>query len=240
MDEDKQKDMIVALYNQAMEDLRHRARVEWQTFIVVNIIYGAGIKKLLDSPKECFTPFGALILTTATGLFTFIWLVRFYGTAQRSEFPRRVRNRIQKYAKTELGPCTGGISIPGLIPSPDITGGYPRWRKRELFERKLFETRWWRRGKKRKRASSVTGSGGSWPLWTYRGICIAIGLYWITFEVILWGYKTEGVFKKMPEWVDDYWFIVGPIVSLLGVFLALYIDKKLVNGTGENASGSEE
>jgi hypothetical protein len=39
---------ITAIYNQAMEEIRDRCKVEWQTFAVVNVIYGAALKGLYD------------------------------------------------------------------------------------------------------------------------------------------------------------------------------------------------
>ncbi len=57
MSEDKHNDLAIALYTQAMEDLRHRAKVEWQTFAVLNVVYIAGIKILIDLEK-CFVHLG--------------------------------------------------------------------------------------------------------------------------------------------------------------------------------------
>ncbi len=77
---------LSTIYTQAMEDFRHRVRVEWQTFAVVNVIYAAGIKALIDSDDNCFSLFGASVLTIAVLLFSAIWCIRIYGNAYRTEF----------------------------------------------------------------------------------------------------------------------------------------------------------
>ena len=63
-DDNKRTNIIIALYNQAMEDIRDRRRVEWQTFAVVNVVY-LGLLKVLYDYKCALTLFQAIMITIA-------------------------------------------------------------------------------------------------------------------------------------------------------------------------------
>jgi hypothetical protein len=48
LNKEKRIDTAIALYTQAMEDIRDRRHIEWQTFAVVNVIYLGLLKVLYD------------------------------------------------------------------------------------------------------------------------------------------------------------------------------------------------
>jgi hypothetical protein len=56
MSEDKHDNVIIELYKQAMEEIHERRRIEWQTFIAVNAIYGIGLKLLYSQTCKLTIP----------------------------------------------------------------------------------------------------------------------------------------------------------------------------------------
>jgi hypothetical protein len=144
LNKEKRVDIAIALYTQAMEDIRDRRHIEWQTFAVVNVIY-LGLLKVLYDYKDKIGGWYVLGIFLIVTLFTYIWFIRIYGNSRRYDFPMQMRNRIQKNLSCDP-------NIRDLIPplSVDTYGGFRRYK-------------------------------GDWPLWSYRGICVVLWLYWAVF-----------------------------------------------------------
>jgi hypothetical protein len=115
------QNLIIALYTQAMEDLRHRNQLEWQTFAVVNVIY-LGLLKVLYDYKCTITPFWAVMSTIFVIVFTWIWFIRIWGNAKRAFFATKMRNNIQRYVKSKPSLCD-------LIPCRNVGGGWKWWNR---------------------------------------------------------------------------------------------------------------
>ena len=176
MNEANRVNLIVAVYNKAMEEIIERRKTEWQTFLAANAIYGLALKGLHDF-ESMLTPFSAAIVTFSAGLFTYIWLIRVYGNSMRAHFSREIRNNIQRI---------DGV-VNGLIPSTDRAGGFVYWNRRYLS---------WKRAKLEKDDKK---GDRAWPLWGQRGICIVMSLYYLAFVAAVWFYRTD----PRPAWITE-------------------------------------
>jgi protein-S-isoprenylcysteine O-methyltransferase Ste14 len=102
--DDERADLTVALYNQAMEELRHRRSLEWQTLIVVNIVYGFALKILHDFSGRLTFSESAMVIIAVT-FFTYIWFVRIHINSWRMERYLGARERIHKKLRDNI--CRG-------------------------------------------------------------------------------------------------------------------------------------
>lgn len=87
-------EMRATVYTQAMEEIRDRRKIEWQTFAVVNVIYGVALKALWNY-KGNIEYFAASVIACFVFFFTWVWFIRIYGNGKRCDHPRIVRCRIQ-------------------------------------------------------------------------------------------------------------------------------------------------
>lgn len=90
---------LLVFYKEAMEELRERRRIEWQTFIVVNGVY-LGLLKILQDLGSV-SVFQAVLATIVISLFSYIWYIRIYGNAMRFAVLQKMRNDIQKCYKCD-------------------------------------------------------------------------------------------------------------------------------------------
>ena len=86
--------MVQVVYTQAIEEMRSRRSVEWQTFAMVNIIYGVALK-VLWSYEGTISPSSASIITGFLMLFTWVWFIRIYGNGRRYGYLTTMRRKIQ-------------------------------------------------------------------------------------------------------------------------------------------------
>ena len=180
MKEDNRVNLIVELYKETREEMRHRRRIEWQTFAVVNVIY-LGLLKVLYDYKGTLTQFQALMIIIAVAFFTWIWLIRIYGNARRYDFSSNMRNRIQDNLKRDP-------VIRTLIPPDCVAGGWRFWNK-------------------------------DWLFWSYRGICVAICLYFVAFFIGVWN-KTDVALFSIDLKFQVLIFLILPAVLIYDIIMA--------------------
>ena len=121
---ERQMDVMLELYRQAMEDIRDRRKIEWQTFIVANAVYLGLLKVLHDYKGTISTPYAIVGLLVIT-LFTYIWFIRIYGNSRRCDFPTQMRNKIQNHLANDPVICN-------LMPPHSVyTDGGLKWHKAE-------------------------------------------------------------------------------------------------------------